>query len=607
MIKFICFVVICFAQGIYAAPAPARGPGAFQLEVKKWSQSRKGSTAQRLNRFYQLYWEYLMTTYPEWATYQGYPGQNDRWSDFSPTGIQQQKEDIQAALKAIRGVSDAGLKGEDLLNYQLLKFRLEEDVASQKFPSEYLIMDQMNGIHGQLSDLLTIAPKRTAKDYDDMLARLRTAPTTIAQTLELLKQGLSKKVTPPKVTLLGLPSQFDKLLTEKVTDSPIYEPFKTIRPEVLSAEQAVRLQTEAAALILEKVYPSLKTLRDFLVSTYIPQSRQGIGWSELPDGQNWYNSRIKFHTTTDMTADQIFNLGTREVQRIRLEMDKVREQLKFRGDFKAFNQSLKDPRFYFTTSTELLDRFRTIGKKIDPELPKFFGRLPQLTYGVIEMPAYKAPNSPAAYYEGGSLIAGRPGNFVANTYDLKARPKWAMMDLTCHEAVPGHHLQISLAQEIDHLPEFRKNMDYTAFVEGWGLYAETLCDDMGLMTDPYEKYGQLTAEMWRAVRLVVDTGLHSKGWSREQAITYFRDAGPFAEQEIQAETNRYIVWAGQALAYKIGQLKFKELRDRSKEALKAKFDIRVFHDQVLSSGALPLQVLDKKIDTWIKTVGSEKH
>ncbi|MEK6773543.1 MAG: DUF885 domain-containing protein [Bdellovibrionota bacterium] len=570
----------------------------FETKINQWNQSNPSSKVKKLNAFYQMYWEYLMTTYPEWATHQGYPGQNDRWTDISLEGIEQQKNETRLALKALSTISEKGLKGEDLLNFRLLKFRLQDEINNFQFPGEYLAIDQMGGVHSSLADLFQIAPKRNVKDYNDMLVRLESSALVIDQTIALLNEGLKKGITQPKVTLVGLPAQFEKLLPEKIEDSPIYKAFSEIPVGILSAEKASAFQARVKTTISGKVYPALKKLREFLVNEYIPRCRETIGQSALPNGVNWYNARIKTHTTVDLTSDQIHQLGLSEVKRIRTEMDHVREQLKFKGSFKEFNEHLKDSKFYFSKAEDLIERFRSIGKAIDPELPKFFGKLPRLTYGIIEMPTFKAPSSAAAYYEGGSLEAGRAGNFVANTYDLKARPKWAMIDLTCHEAVPGHHFQISIAQEIEGLPEFRKNMHYTSYVEGWGLYAETICDDMGLYKNPYDKYGQLTAEMWRAVRLVVDTGIHAKGWTREQVVNYFREAGPFAEQEIQAETNRYIVWAGQALAYKIGQLKIKELRDNSKKILGEKFDVRKFHDQILNSGALPLPVLEQKILDW---------
>lgn len=588
--------VLLISQGVVAAPSSSE----FQKKIDKWIQS-SAPAAKKMDAFYKLYWEHLMVTYPEWATYQGYPGQNDRWSDRSLASIEKMKQETFSVKKALAAVSEKKLKGEDLMTYRLFKYRLEESIEGFQFPDELLPIDQMGGVHTDVAEILIAAPKRNLKDYQDMLKRLTTFSTPVDQVIALMREGLSKGITQPKITLAGLPAQFDKVLTEKAEDSPLYKPFAEIDKSILTPEQTAQVQKEAKEALTNVVFPSLRKMKDFLVKEYIPACRESIALSALPNGQKWYNYRIKTSTTTDLTSEQIFQIGNSEVQRIRGEMEKIREQVKFKKDLKAFNEYLKtDSKFFYTSAEDLLNGFRAIGKTIDPELPRFFGKLPRNTYGIMEMQAFKAPSSPAAYYHGGSLEVGRPGYFVANTYDLKARPKWAMVDLTCHEAVPGHHLQISLAQDLENLPEIRKNAGYTAYVEGWALYAEQVCDEMGLYKTPYDKYGMLTAEMWRAVRLVVDTGMHSKGWTREQAMQFFRDAGPFSEQEIRAETDRYIVWAGQALAYKLGQLKISELREKSKQALGEKFDIRQFHDQVLGSGALPLKVLEAKINDWVK-------
>jgi uncharacterized protein (DUF885 family) len=587
--------VLLISIGSFSSASPVKD--SFESKIRNW-KSQSGPASKKMNTFYEMYWTYLMTTYPEWATFQGHPGQNDRWSDLSQEAINEQKRITREVLSAIKTVSEKSLKGEELMSYRLLRYRLEEEVENQKFPDELLAINQMSGFHSELVDLMMMAPKHNAKDYADMLERLRKAPKVIDQIISLLQTGIKQGVTQPKITLAKLPAQFEGLLTAKVEDSPLFKHFVEIKPDVLPQDKADAVRTLAKQIITLEIYPALTKLRDFLVKDYIPQCREAIGWSALPQGQDWYNRRIKHHTTVDLTADQIFQLGNDEVLRIQSEMAKVRDQIGFKGDAKKFHETLKDSRFHFTRGEDLLERFRSIGKTIDPLLPQFFGRLPRLTYGIQEIPPFKGPASPAAYYYGGSLEAGRAGFFMANTYDLKARPKWGMIDLTCHEAVPGHHFQISLAQELENLPEIRKNMHFTSYVEGWGLYSEILCDEMGLYKDPYDKYGQLTAELWRAVRLVVDTGIHAKGWTRDQAVKYFREAGPFAEQEIQAETNRYIVWAGQALAYKIGELKIKELKEKSKKTLGEKFDIRKFHDEILGSGALPLVVLEKKMNEW---------
>jgi prolyl oligopeptidase len=341
-------------------------------------------------------------------------------------------------------------------------------------------------------------------------------------------------------------------------------------------------------------------LRDYLAQKYIPACRESIAASSLPDGTATYAYRVRWHTTTNLTPKQIHETGLAEVKRIRAEMDKVMASTGFAGTFADFTNFLRtDARFYFETPEALVNAYRVIAKRADPELVHLFGKLPRLTYGVVEIPAFKAPSQTTAYYEQGSPEAGRPGHYFVNTYNLKARPKWEMEALSLHESVPGHHVQISLAQEIENVPEFRKHIGYSAFVEGWALYAESLGPEMGFYTDPYSKFGQLTYEMWRAVRLVVDTGMHAMGWSREKAIQFFRENTGKTDQDIVVEVDRYIVWPGQALAYKIGQLKIRELRTQAERELGERFKIRAFHDAVLAQGAVPLGVLDEHMNAWL--------
>lgn len=570
----------------------------FQSQLQKVSHSHaKDST--KLDQIFQIYWTHLMETYPEWATYIGYPGQNDRWTDNSQEAFEQRKKDTRAIVQALKGISTKRLKPEEALSYDLLLKEELRLIEGEKFHEEYLAINQMGGIQMDVAELMWTAPKNNLKDYEDMIARLKASPKAIANVKSLLEKGVQAGITPARITLVKIPEQMDQILKSDVKESSIYKPFSEIKDSFPEADRK-KIQEEAATVIHDQVYPALKDFKNFVEKTYIPHCRENVSFSSVPLGKEWYAYKVRFHTTVDMSPDEIHELGLKEVARIQGEMEKVKNQVKFKGDLKAFNEFLKnDPQFYYTKAEDLMVGFRDIGKRIDPELPTLFGRLPRLPWGVREMPAYKAPTAPTAYYEGGSLEAGRAGYFETNTYNLKARPKWQMEALTLHEAVPGHHLQISLAQELEGLPTFRKNMGPTAFVEGWGLYAEGLGEDVGLYKDPYSKYGQLTFEIWRAIRLVVDTGLHSKGWSRDQVIQYFKDHSPISEQQIINETDRYIADPGQALAYKIGELKFKDLRKRAKDKLGAAFSIREFHDQLLGSGALPLDIVEKKMTEWM--------
>jgi uncharacterized protein (DUF885 family) len=421
----------------------------------------------------------------------------------------------------------------------------------------------------------------------------------IDQTIALLDKGLQEGITPPRVTLREVPAQAGSLIVDDPLTSPMLKAFQKFPSTIPAAEQE-RLKSAAVQAFREQVAPAFQKLQSYLANTYVPAARESIAMSDLPDGKAWYAYNVRQQTTTDLTPEQIHQIGLAEVKRIHRQMEELMAKTGFKGGLQEFFTFLRtDPRFFYDKPEDLLAGYRDIAKRIDPELVKLFGKLPRLPYGVVPVPSYSEKSQTTAYYENGSLEAGRPGWFNANTYDLKSRPKWEMEALTAHEAVPGHHLQLSLAQELEDVPQWRRYDDYTAFVEGWGLYAESLGDEIGLYKDPYSKFGQLTYEMWRAVRLVVDTGLHTKGWTRQQAIDYFKANAGKAEHDIEVEVDRYIVWPGQALAYKIGELKLKELRAEAEKDLGAKFDVRAFHDQVLGNGALPLDVLEKNVKAWV--------
>jgi len=396
-----------------------------------------------------------------------------------------------------------------------------------------------------------------------------------------------------------VPTQILDVIPEDPMQSAMLQPFKDFPQDIPAADQD-RLRAEAVKIYKEQLVPAYNKLYDFMLKEYLPGARATIAAEALPNGKAWYAYDVRTSTTTNMTPEQIHALGLSEVKRIRAEMDKVIADVKFQGSFDDFTKFLRtDPQFFYTKPEDLLAGYRDIAKRIDPELPRFFGTLPQLTYGVRPVPDYSAKSAPTAYYQGGSMKAGRPGWFFANTFNLPSRPKWQMECLTLHEAVPGHHLQISIAQELGDLPEFRKYEGYTAYVEGWALYCESLGDELGFYKDPYSKFGQLTFEMWRANRLVVDTGMHAMGWSRKQAIDYMKANTGQDDFSATVEVDRYIVWPAQALAYKIGQLKIRELRTYAEHDLGDKFDIRAFHDALLRNGALPLDVLESLMKDWV--------
>ena len=458
---------------------------------------------------------------------------------------------------------------------------------------------QMGGVQQNVAQYLMLMPYFQRTDFENAIARMEAVPALVEQTIALLEEGLRTGITPPRVTLRDVPDQVRNQIVDEPSASPMLRPFQSTPPGI-DHPLAETLRAAAARAYSGAIAPAYRRLLEYLESRYLPRTRETIAARDLPDGEAWYAFSIRQMTTTRLTAQEIHDIGLREVKRIRGEMDAVMDRTDFDGTFQQFVGFLRtDERFFFDHAEDLLVAYRDICKRVDPELPRLFATLPRLPYGVVPVPSYAEKSQTTAYYEPGSPSAGRPGRFFANTYDLRARPRWEMEALALHEAVPGHHLQIALAQELPEMPDFRRHGFYTAYIEGWGLYAESLGPEMGFYEDPYAKFGQLTYEIWRAIRLVVDTGMHALGWSRQQAIDYFSDNAGKAEHDIVVEVDRYIVWPAQALAYKIGELKIKDLRARASAALGARFDLRLFHDEVLGAGALPLDVLEARVDAWV--------
>ena len=554
---------------------------------------------RRLWNLFEANWEYRMIAMPESATWRGYPGQNHRWSDLSMEAIADGKESARQTLKAILSFDRAKLTDANQLNYDLFRRDAEMAIESQQFPAEFLVLNQMDGLPRDVPSMIAMMASAKTKDYEDILARLGGIAALVDQTIALLQEGLRRGIVPPKVPLRTVADQVSGQVHIGPMTTPMLSKFK-IFPDTIPAAEQTRLTEAAKVVYADEVRPALKRLHLFLRDEYVPNCRTTVGRSALPNGRAWYNHQIKHYTTTTLGADEIHNIGLREVNRIRSEMEAIRKKVGFEGDLYAFFEFLRtDPQFYYNTAEELLAGYRDICKQADPELTKLFRNLPRQPYGVIPVPSYIEKSVTTAYYQPGSNDAGRAGFFFANTYDLKSRPKWEMEALALHEAVPGHHLQLAIADEIVGLPEFRKYGRYTGYVEGWGLYSESLGEEMGFYTDPYSKFGQLTYEMWRAIRLVVDTGIHAKGWSRQRAIDFFKANAGKTEHDITVEVDRYIVWPGQALAYKLGELKLKKLRARATAKLGDKFDIRSFHDEIVWNGALPLNILERQINNWI--------
>ena len=561
----------------------------------------QGSESERLARLFDLGWDFIMHASPEFATYTGYRSAdlNDRWSDSSFESIEFGRAVNRKIREALLSIDRSKLTPAEQVNYDLARRRFEQQIEGDRFHGEYLAVSQVSGIQQGIPQLLALMPAGSLHDYENILSRLRGVPTVVDQTMALLDKGLKEGITPPRVTLRDVPAQVGNLLVDDPMKSPMLRAFQKF-PATISAADQERLKAEAVKAFNEQAVPAFRKFQGYLANTYVPAARDSIAMSDLPDGKAWYAYNVRSLTTTDLTPEQIHQIGLAEVARIRKQMDELIASTGFKGSFPEFLTFLRtDPRFFYDKPEDLLAGYRDIAKRIDPELIKLFGKLPRLPYGVIPVPSYSEKSQTTAYYDPGALAAGRPGYFYANTYDLKSRPKWEMEALTAHEAVPGHHLQISLAQELEGVPQWRRYDDYTAFSEGWGLYAESLGPEIGLYKDPYSKFGQLTYEMWRAIRLVVDTGMHTKGWTRQQAIDYFKANAGKTEHDIEVEVDRYIVWPGQALAYKIGELKFKELRAYAEKELGPKFDVRAFHDHVLGNGALPLDLVEKNVKAWV--------
>jgi uncharacterized protein (DUF885 family) len=570
----------------------------------------QSTAAKEFRAYLDADWKRWMVEQPEMATYVGFPGQNRRWSDITPAGYAASEQHLRDSLAALKKFDRNALPGEEKLNYDLYQELLETAIEGLQYgddPSPFrgvvpgnrwMPINQMSS-PADAADLFALMPRAKVSDYEDILARMETLHTQIENSIAWMQEGLKRGYSPPKITMRDVPKQIEDIAPGDPMKSALLQPFQKFPPEIGAADRE-RLTVRAKEIYTSSMAPAYRKLHDYLVNTYIPACRDSIAAAALPNGAAAYAYHIRWETTVNLTPQEIHEIGLAEVKRIRGEMDKVIASTGFKGSFHDFTEFLRtDPKFYYTTAEDLLDGYRIIDKKIDPELAHEFGKLPRLPYGVEPVPDYKAPSQTTAYYQPGSPEAGRPGYFTANTYKLDSRPKWEMEALALHESVPGHHLQIALEQEQQGLPEFRKNAGYPAFVEGWGLYAESLGEDLGMYKDPYSKFGQLTYEMWRALRLVVDTGMHSMGWTRQQAIDYFRENTGKTDQGITVEVDRYIVWPGQALAYKLGQLKIRELRTRAEKELGPKFDIRKFHDAVLEEGALPLGILETHMNGWI--------
>jgi uncharacterized protein (DUF885 family) len=557
--------------------------------------------ARRLHQLIDSEWERTLAASPVFASAIGDKRFNRVWPNLSPEALDALHRHDLETLAALKQIDRLQLPKADRLNYDLFERRNRERAEEYDLKWHYVPLDVRSGIQfaDDISDSIIF---ESVKDSDDWLARLQSFPEYMNQTMALMSQGIAAHLVQPKAILGRLPAQIDKQLPPHAEDSPFYKPFRKMPAAIPEAER-IRLAAAGKQVIEQRVFPAYRQMREFITAKYIPAGYDQVGIWQAPQGKELYEHFTRVHTTTTLTPAEIHEIGLREVARIKDEMYTVMRRSGFSGTLPEFFQFLRtDPRFYFKDPQDLLTAYRNTAKQIDPLLVKLFRTLPRTPYGVTPIPAHIAPDTTAAYYQEPSGDGTRAGTYFVNLYRPEARPKWEMMALSLHESVPGHHLQLALGQEQGAVPQFRRHGEsFTAFIEGWGLYAESLGGEMGLYEDPYSRFGQLTYEMWRAVRLVVDTGMHSMKWDRKRAIQYFMDNAAKTELDVVNEIDRYIGWPGQALAYKIGELKIKELRKRAAAQLGPNFDVKEFHDVVLGSGTIPLDVLDANVSDWLRS------
>jgi uncharacterized protein (DUF885 family) len=581
--SFIVFLCCLANASLHAEDAPSK------------SNSEKH---QALTQLFADEWERGLRESPESATNNGDKRFNDRWTDLSLGAIQQSAIEDRAALERLHAIGRQGLSADDELNYDTFEWEAKQAVDRQSFKEYLLPVNQKNG--PQLDDgIAETTDFSTVKDYRDYLSRLAGMPKLIDQTVTLMKLGVKDGYTPPRILLERVPAQIGLQIVDDPAQSPFYRPFLKFSDNIADADR-IALSKEAQTVIRDKLVPAFRGFLAYVKNDYIPHCRTSIAASDLPDGKAYYNFLVRDQTTTNLSADQIHETGLLEVKRIHAKMEKLKDEIGFKGELQSFFTYLRtDPQFFYKTPQELFTAYSALAKRIDPELVRVFKIIPRLPYGVRPIPDNAAPDTTTAYYMPGASDGTRPGFYYVNLYKPESRPKWEMMPLTLHESVPGHHFQFARALELPEAPMFRKTAYFVAYSEGWALYAEQLGYDMGLYNDRYDQFGQLTYEMWRAVRLVVDTGMHSRGWSREKAIAYFKENTAKTELDIVNEIDRYIGDPGQALAYKVGQMKISALRNKAHDALGSNFDLRDFNDAVLAVGSVPLTALEAHIDAWI--------
>ncbi len=562
------------------------------------SQAALADAGEDFNALLDEAWEWHLAENPMVASRAGDRRYNTEWRDGSLTAIEQRHLQRRDFLRRVYAIDRAALPEADKLNYELFRRDMQRRVDEHQFKGFLMPFSQRGGVQN-LDNQANQLRFETVGDFEDWLARMDKIDTVVDQTIEVANRGIERGFVLPRVLMERIPDQIAVQLVENGEESPFYRTFETLPGSITEKDQE-RLRETAIKTIEDTVVPAYRKLARYFEKTYLPATRETVGLSSLPNGSAWYEFLARRYTTTVMTPDEIHRTGLEEVKRIRGEMQQIIDELGFEGDFQDFLTFLRtDPQFYYDNPDDLYEAYLATSKRIDPELVKLFGTLPRMPYGVKPIPDAIAPDTTTAYYSRPAADGSRAGIYWVNLYRPEVRPKYEIEVLSVHEAMPGHHLQLAIQQEIGDMPDFRRYTGFTAFVEGWGLYSESLGYDLGLYKDAYSRFGALTYDMWRAVRLVVDTGIHYKGWTRQQAIDFFKDNAAKTEHDIVNEIDRYIVMPGQALAYKIGQLKILSLRAQAEATLGDDFDVREFHDVLLGGGALPLDILQRRMDDWL--------
>jgi prolyl oligopeptidase len=582
---------------LFVTSLAACRPGVAQEPAKPDTSAADAATA--LHQLFDDEWQRSLQENPTNASRLGDKRYNRLWPDQSVPAVKASQAAARTALERLHQIPIDKLSDRDQLWYRLFERQYETDIELQRYPLWLLPLNQREGIQDEstLGDLLQFD---SAGDYEDWIARLDAFPAYMSRTIELLREGAREGMVHPRIVMRRLPAQIRKQIVEQPEQSLYFKPLRTFQVE-LPASQQDQFRAAAARAIELKVVPAYREFLRYFEEEYLPACFEDVGCWQRPDGEAMYAALARQFTTTSLTPDEIHEIGLQEVARIRAEMDAIQREVGFDGSFQEFLTHLRtDPQFYCSSAEELMEAYRACCRTVDPQLPKLFKNLPKTGYEIVPIPDQMAPDTTTAYYQPPTADGSRPGGYYVNLYRIETRPRYEIDALSLHEAVPGHHLQIALAMEQNDVPDFVRFGGQTAFIEGWALYTEKLGSELGLYRDPYSRFGQLTYEMWRAVRLVVDTGMHHKRWSRQQAIDFFAANTAKSLLDIENEIDRYITWPGQALAYKIGELKIRELRTRAEQQLGDHFDVRDFHDVVLRNGAVPLDVLEEQIDTWLE-------